>query len=175
MKRCVPRTADRVTTLLAAAGLGAVGALAAREGLRQGQPDLGCLVTAALFGGMALWLAWRMLCTAGWGFYYDEERVVFALSRSDRREYRWEELSGAEVRFVFGPTAMYFLFADGKRINLLPRMEGCDAFLTTLRQKGVPAAGGIHLGGLGDLGDPPTAARVFTELFGEEFGKGGHR
>ncbi len=172
MKQCVPRTADRVITLLAAAGLGAVAALAARELLRAQQLDLGCLATVLLFGGMALWLAWRMLRTAGWGFYYNEERVVFALSRGDRREYRWEELAGAGVRFVFAPTAMYFLFADGKRLNLLPRMEGCDAFLATLRQKGVPTAGGIHLG---ELSDPPIAARVFTELFGEEFGKGGRK
>ncbi len=57
MKRCVPRTADRVTTLLAAAGLGAVGALAAREGLRQGQLDLGCLVTAVWRHGALAGLA----------------------------------------------------------------------------------------------------------------------
>ena len=172
MKQCVPRKSDCIVTLLSAAALMAVATLAVRQMLRDQQTDLGCLVVAALFGAMALWLIWRSWRMAGWGFYYDEERIVFALSRSDRREYRWEELAGAGVRFVFAPAAMYFLFADGKRLNLLPRMQGYEEFFETVRRKGVPAAKGFPVG---DLSDPPTAARVFTEMFGEEFGKGGHR
>lgn len=172
MKQCVPRKTDRLLSLVFVAILGGMSVLPFRELIWGDQSPLACLALGLFWAGTAVYLLWRMLRTAGWGFYYDEERVIFAFSRRDRREYRWDALAAEGVRFVFAVTTMYFLFPDGKRLNVLPRMEGYEEFMDLVQRKNLPAAQGIHVG---DLRDEPTAEKVFKEMFGEEFGKGAKR
>lgn len=172
MKQCVPRKTDRMLALLFAAILAGMSALPFYELIGGDQSPLACLALGLFWAGTALYLLVRMLRMGGWGFYYDEERVIFALSRSDRREYRWDALAAAGVRFVFAVSFDYFIFPDGKRLNLMPRMDGYEEFMEVVRRKNVPAAQGINVG---DLSDEPTAKKVFEEMFGEAFGKGGKK
>ena len=172
MKRCVPRKTDRLLSLVFVAVLGGMSALPFSALLSGSSDPLPCLALGLFWAGTAVYLLIRMLRMAGWGFFYDEERVIFALSRRDRREYRWDGLAAAGVRFVFAVSSMYFILPDGKRINVIPRMEGYEEFMEVVLRKNIPTAQGIDVG---SLSDEPTAEKVFKEMFGEEFGKGGRK
>lgn len=172
MKKCIPRTSDRIITVLAAV-VCAIGAVFAfREFISGGQPPVVFLAMSLLFGGIALHTIWRMIYMGNWGFFYDNEKIIFALSRKDRREFRWEELQNAKANIFYpsSPAAWYFYFQDEKKtkkIAVTLRMTGYSEFLDMLKKKGFPAQNP------GTLNFDKNAAKdIFHEVFGEDFGKG---
>ena len=92
MKKCIPRTSDRIITVLAAIVCAIAAFFAFRELLNGGQPPVVFLAMSILFGGIAIHTIWRMIYMGNWGFFYDDEKIIFVLSHKDRREFRWEEL-----------------------------------------------------------------------------------
>ena len=117
MKECIPRTTDRIITVLAAV-VCAIGAFFAfRELLNGGQPPVVFFGMGLLFGGITIHTIWKMIHMGNWGFFYDDEKIIFALSRKDCREFRWEELQNSKTNIVYplSPAAWYFYFQDEKK------------------------------------------------------------
>lgn len=107
-----------------------------------------------------------------WVFFYDDEKIIFALSRKDHREFRWDELQNAKTNIFYpsSPAAWYFYFQDEKKtkkIAVTPRLAGYNEFVDMLRKKGFPvqSPGTLNF-------DKNTAKDIFHEVFGEDFGKG---
>ena len=92
MKKCIPRTSDRIITVLVAAVCAIVAVLAFCELLYGNHPPVVFFAMTFLFGGVAIHTIWRMIYMDNWGFFYDDEKIIFALSRKERREFRWEEI-----------------------------------------------------------------------------------
>ena len=171
MKRCVPAASGRVCAVLVIAACGAGSAfflrmLFSEEGF---QPPL--LFMGIALAGVAAHLLWSMVSKGNWGFFYNEERIVFVLSRKDRREYCWKELPEAGVTFLY-PTAFCpngTFFFSGKRkgwqMVVTPQMTEYKEFLAMIQRKGVPAPGAIPLGTR-----EPNVEEVFRTVFGGEFG-----
>ena len=125
MKRCVPAASGRVCAVLVIAACGAGSAfflrmLFSEEGF---QPPL--LFMGIALAGVAAHLLWSMVSKGNWGFFYNEERIVFVLSRKDRREYCWKELPEAGVTFLyptaFCPNGTFFFSND--RVQGVPRHD----------------------------------------------------
>lgn len=166
MKKCLPPPSGRILEGLVIAACGAGSAfffrmLLAEEGI---QPPI--LFMGAALAGVAACLLWSMVSKGNWGFFYDEERIVFVLSRKDRREYRWEELPEAGVTFLY-PTAFCpngTFFFSGKRkgwqMAVVPQMTGYEEFLAMIRKKEVPAPAGIAFGET-----EPGAGEIFRSVF----------
>ena len=172
MKKCIPRTSDRIITVLAAVVCAVVAFFACRELLCGGQPPAVFFAMTLLFGGVAIHTIWRMIYMGNWGFFYDDEKIIFALSRKDHCEFRWDELQNAKTNIFYpsSPTAWYFYFQDEKKtkkIAVTPRLAGYNEFVDMLRKKGFPAQspGTFNF-------DKNAAKDIFHEVFGEDFGKG---
>lgn len=171
MKKCVPAASGRVCALLVIAVSGAGAGFFLRKLLAGEQPRLALLGLGVFLGGTALRLLWALVSKGNWGFFYDNERVVFVLSRKDRREYRWEELPEAGITFLdpASPRAWgYFFFpvaGKGRQMAVAPGMTGREEFLATVREKGVPAPGAIPLGT-----KEPDVEEIFRTVFDGEFG-----
>ena len=80
MKKCIPRTSDRIITVLAAVVCAVAAFFACRELLCGGQPPAVFFAMTLLFGGVAIHTIWRMIYMGNWGFFYDDEKIIFALS-----------------------------------------------------------------------------------------------
>ncbi|NBK92174.1 hypothetical protein D5278_09330 [bacterium 1XD21-13] len=171
MKKCIPRTSDRIITVLAAIVCAIAAFLAFRELLHGGQSPVVFFAMGILLGGIAIHIIWRMIYVGNWGFFYDDEKIIFALSRKDRREFRWEELQNTKTNIFYpsSPAAWYFYFQDEKKtrkIAVTPRMAGYNEFVDMLKKKGFPAQspGAFNF-------DKIAAKDIFHEVFGEDFGK----
>ena len=171
MKKCIPRTSDRIITILVAIVCAIAAFFAFRELFHGGQPPVVFFAMGILLGGIAIHTIWRMIYMGNWGFFYDDEKIIFALSRKDRREFRWEELQNAKTNIFYpsSPAAWYFYFQDEKKtrkIAVTPRMAGYNEFVDMLKKKGFPAQspGALNF-------DKNAAKDIFHEVFGEDFGK----
>ena len=143
MKKCIPRTSDRIITVLAAIVCAIAAFFAFRELLNGGQPPVVFSAMGILLGSIAIHTIWRMIYMGNWGFFYDDEKIIFALSRKDRREFRWEELQNSKTNIFYpsSPSAWYFYFQDEKRtkkIAVTPRMAGYSEFADMLKKKDFP-------------------------------------
>ena len=85
MKKCIPRTSDCIITVLAAVVCAIAAFFAFRELLNGGQPPVVFFAMSILFGGIAIHTIWRMIYMGNWGFFYDDEKIIFVLSHKDRR------------------------------------------------------------------------------------------
>lgn len=173
MKKCVPRTSDRIISVLAAVVCAIVAFFAFRELLCGNQPPVVFLGISILSGGVAIHTIWRMIYMGNWGFFYNDEKIIFVLSGKDRREFRWDELRNAKANIFYpsSPAAWYFYFQDEKKIKKIavtPRMTGYHEFVETLREKGFSAQNP----GFAQF-DQEAVGQIFHEMFGEDFGKGG--
>lgn len=144
MKKCVPRTSDRIIAILTSAVCAAASFLAFREFLYGDQSPVVFGAIGVLIGGISIHMFWRIIYMGNWGFFYDEEKIIFVLSHKDRREFRWEDLQGSKTNIFYptSPAAWYFYFQDekkAKKIAVNPRMAGYDEFVAMLRKKGFPA------------------------------------
>ena len=169
MKKCIPRTSDRIITVLTAIVCAIAAFFAFRELLHGGQPSVVFFAMGILLGGIAIHTIWRMIHMGNWGFFYNDEKIIFALSRKDRREFRWEELQNANIFYPSSPAAWYFYFQDEKKtrkIAVTPRMAGYSEFVDMLKKKRFPAQTP------GTLNFNKNAEDIFHEVFGEDFGKG---
>ena len=172
MKKCIPRTSDRIITVLAAVVCAVAAFFACRELLCGGRSPAVFFAMTLLFGGVAIHTIWRMIYMGNWGFFYDDEKIIFALSRKDHREFRWDELQNAKTNIFYpsSPAAWYFYFQDEKKtkkIAVTPRLAGYNEFVDMLRKKGFPAQSPSAFNF-----DTITAKDIFHEVFGEDFGKG---
>ena len=170
MKKCIPRTSDRIITVLVAIACAILAFFACRELFCGGQPPVVFFAMSLLFGGVAIHTIWRMIYMGNWGFFYDDEKIIFALSRKDCREYRWEELQNSKTNIFYpsSPAACYFYFQDEKKtrkIAVMPRMAGYNEFVDMLKKKGFPAQSP------GAFNFEKNAEDIFREVFGEDFGK----
>lgn len=159
MKKCAPSPFDRLLSVFAIAACALAAFWAFFQLFVEGQSLIACLIMGLLFGGAALYLLRSGIMTRGWGYFYDEEKIIFVLSRKNRREFRWERLKGA----AYPAQAGYFYFQDGKKIALNPRMKGYEQLIAMFQKKGLsaaPAANFAHI-------DPKD---IFHQMFGEQFG-----
>ena len=101
MKKCIPCTLDRIITVLAAIVCAIAAFFAFRELLIGGQPPVVFFTMSILLGGIAIHMIWRIIYMGNWGFFYDDEKIIFALSHKDRREFRWEELQNSKTNIVY--------------------------------------------------------------------------
>lgn len=172
MKKCIPRTFDRIITVLVAIVCAIVAFFAFRELLNGGQPPVVFFAMSILFGGIAIHTIGRMIYMGNWGFFYDDEKIIFVLSHKDRREFRWEELQNSKTNIFYpsSPAAWYFYFQDEKKtrkIAVTPRMAGYSEFVDILKKKGFPSQSPNAFNF-----DKYAAKDIFHEVFGEDFGKG---
>lgn len=173
MKKCVPRTSDRIITVLAAIVCAIMAVFAFREMFYGEQPHIVFLAAGILCGGISIHTIWKMIYMGNWGFFYNDEKIIFVLSHKDSREFRWDELQNGEANIFYpsSPAAWYFYFHDKKKIKKIavtPRMAGYHEFVEMLRKKGFPAQspGAVNF-------DKKAANDIFQEFFGEDFGKDG--
>lgn len=162
MKRCGPRRSARLLgagVMLCSAG---AAVWAFYELVSGRQSPTACLLLGLFFGGFALYLLHSMVSLGNWGYFYDEETIVFVLSRKDRRQFRWEQLRENGVSYP--AQAGYFCFRDGKKIALSPQMDGYDQLIAMLRKKGLLAAQAAPFAEI----DPQD---IFQQFFGQQFGK----
>ena len=175
MKKCVPRTSDRVISVLAAIVCAIIAFFAFRELLYGNQPPLVFLGISILSGSAAIHTIWRTIYMGNWGFFYNDEKIIFVLSSKDRREFRWDELKNGEPNIFYpsSPASWYFYFHDEKKIKKIavtPHMAGYDEFVEMLKKKGFPAQrpGAVNF-------DKIVTKDIFNEIFGEDFGKDGRK
>ena len=175
MKKCVPRTSDRIITVLAAIVCAVVAFFAFRELLYGEQSPVVFLGISIMFSGVAIHTVWRTIYMGNWGFFYNDEKIIFVLSSKDRREFRWDELKNGEPNIFYpsSPASWYFYFHDEKKIKKIavtPRMAGYDEFVEMLKKKGFPAQrpGAVNF-------DKKATKDIFNEIFGEDFGKDGRK
>lgn len=170
MKKCVPPVSGRILTLLVITACAAAAFFSFRELTRGNQPPIVFWAMGAALGGVAVYLLYRVIHIGNWGFFYDDEKIIFVLSRKDRREFRWDELKNSSIPFSYPSSSapsVSFAF-PGKRgivkIALTPSMTGYNEFVATLKEKGFPEAKPSNPGDL-------DAGKVFQDFFGEDFGK----
>lgn len=163
MKKCAPSPFDRLLSLFAIAAC-ALAAFWAFFQLFVGGPLMACLIMGLLFGASALYLLRSAIMMSGWGYFYDEEKIIFVLSRKERREFRWEQLKGLGA--AYPAQVGYFYFQDGKKIALNPRMKGYEQLIAMFQKQGLSAASAANFAQV----DPKD---IFHQMFGEEFGKSG--
>lgn len=149
MKKCVPPSSYRILAVLTIL-LCAVGAVFSFHEFTCGnQPPIVFLAMGAALGGISVYLLVTTIFKSGWGFFYDEEKIIFALSRNDRREFRWEELKASQTGLAYpapaAPSVSFYIPDPSgkkkmKRISITPAMTGYEEFAATLKKQGFPAA-----------------------------------
>ena len=149
MKKCVLPVTFRMVVALTILFCGAGAVFSFREFICGHEPPLVFFVMGVFLGGISLYQLYRMISKGGWGFFYDEEKIIFVLSRNDRREFRWEELKALQTGLAYptpaAPSVSFYVPDPSgkkkrKRISITPHMEGCGELAATLRRKGFPAA-----------------------------------
>ncbi|MCI8703671.1 MAG: hypothetical protein HFE60_05125 [Anaerotignum sp.] len=177
MRKCVPCASDRMITALAVIVCAAAAILAFRQLLCGEQPPAVFLSVGILFSGVAVRTLWQMSHVGSRGFFYDDEKIIFALSRRDRREFLWDELRNAQenakIRIFCQsfPEAWYFYFPDKKKIRQLaaiPRMEGYDGLASMLRKKEIPAG---KTTGRSAASEKEWLGQIYHEIYGEHLDK----
>lgn len=149
MKKCVLPVSYRLIVVLTILFCGAGTVLSFREFIRGHEPPAVFLIMGAFLGGIALYQLYRTITRGSWGFFYDEEKIVVVLSRSDRREFRWEELKASQTGLTCPTPAVpgvsfYVPDPSGKKkkqpVSITPHMEGYEDFVAVLKRKGFPPA-----------------------------------
>lgn len=168
MKKCVQSTFDRVLIIVAAIGCGVI----ALSILPVARYEYIALFPFVLFAGVCIHTLWGMFYKGTCSFFYDEEKVIFALSRQERWEFRWEELSSARengkidicYHSLTGVWDFYFP-KRGKIKHLIAtrRMAGYDEFIAMLKKKKAPA----HEADGRVIYDKEWADKIFREVTGE--------
>ena len=180
MKKCVPRTSNRIITILAAIVCVIVAFTAFREAIRIEQPPAIFWVAGILFSGIFLHTIWGMYHLGNWGFFYDEEKIVFVRSRKDRWELRWDKMKEETEK---GQIEIYYQSASGiwnfyfreegkiKQISALPRMAGYDGLIAMLREKEIP----VQEAKEGFVCDEEKVDEAYYKAFGRHLYKEKHR
>lgn len=142
MKKCVPRISDRIITVLAIVFLAAAAVFFFYMPFSEDEATLFFLVAGVVLGGVAIRLGYRTITMGNWGVFYNDEKIVFVLSRKDCREIRWDQLQSVKDKiFYLQPSGSgYFYFPDNKKISISPRMAGFDEFMSTIKEKGFSVA-----------------------------------
>ena len=171
MKKCGTSTLDMLLSVLASLVCGGIALFAFRKWLYEGSVII--LYEVALFGGAALYGFWHI---GSRGFFYDEEKIVFALSRNDHREFRWEELQGAKEKGKIdicyqSLSGVWDFYFPGKRnikqLSATKRMAGYDELIAMLKKKNVPA----HEANGGIVYDKEWLAEIYHEIMDEQLNK----
>ena len=79
MKKCAPPASYRFLSVFVVVACGAAAFLAFCQLFYGGQSPVVCAIMVLLFGGAALFLLRSMIFRSGWGFFYDDEKVIFVL------------------------------------------------------------------------------------------------
>lgn len=168
MKKCVQSTSNRVLTIAAAIGCGVI----ALSILPVARYEHAALFPFALFAGVCIHTLWKTFYKGTCGFFYDEEKAIFALSRQERWEFRWEELPSEkekgklDICYQSSTGVWNFYFLEKGKIKQLiatRRMAGYDAFIAMLKKKNAPA----HEADGRIVFDKEWADQVFREVTGE--------
>lgn len=153
MKKCVSPTFDHIIAVLAAAVCAIIAFSAFHEFAYGTQSSIMVLAVVLLFGGGFVRTLYHAICAGNRGIFYDEERIVFAFSRKERRVFRWDELKNAvengEINISYQSTAKiksvpatwHFYFPEKKKIKqfvVMPRMAGYDELTAMLKKKDAP-------------------------------------
>lgn len=171
MKKCVTPAAYHILTVAAAIACAAMAAYAFWVWRYRDHSTI-MLFPVALFSVAAFKPSWNLYQMKNWGFYYNEEKIIFVLSRRDRREFRWDELQKAKEDSAIDiccqslPGIWHFYFPEKKKIKhilAVPRMAGYDEFIAMLKKKNVPA----HEADGGIVYDKKWADEVFHQITGE--------
>ena len=183
MKKCVSPTFDRIIAALAAIVCAIIAFSAFREFAYGNQSSIMVLAVVLLFGGGSVRTLYHAICAGNRGVFYDDEKVNFAFSRKDCREFRWDELKDAvengeicisyqsTTKIKSVPAIWNFYFPDKKKIKqfvVMPRMAGYDELIAMLNEKEVPAEKAEP----GDIVyNKEQLNKIYHEVFGENLGK----
>lgn len=169
MKKCVQSAFYHVLTIAASIGCGII----ALSILPVARDEHVMLFPFALFAGVCIHTLWGTFYKGTCSFFYDEEKVIFALSRQERWEFRWEELPSAkengkiiDICYHASTGVWNFYFPNQGKIKQLTatrRMAGYDAFIAMLKKKNVPA----HEADGRVIYDKEWADQVFREVTGK--------
>ena len=167
MKKCVPRGSDRIISYLTIAFLFGGSVFFLYKLICGGEAPLFFLAASIALGGVAIRLLYKAITMGNWGFFYDDEKIVFVLSRKDRREIRWDQLQSAKENFFYFPSpgAGCFTFPDKKKIGISSRMTGYEEFMAAIKEKGFSAAKPYDPN---QFDDPEELKKVFNSVFGDE-------
>lgn len=171
MKKCIARTSDRILPIPGAFVCAAVAFFSLRDYLYGAE-------TAALLVGIfasciTVYVPFRMYAISGRGFYYDEEKIIFALSRKDRLEFRWKDLQSAMeassldiTRQHFPEIWNFYFLKNGKiqQLSAMPRMAGYEELLAMLKKKEVP----FHEADRHVVYDKKWADEIFRQVGGSK-------
>ena len=116
MKKCVPRGSDRIISYLTIAFLFGGSVFFLYKLICGGEAPLFFLAASIALGGVAIRLLYKAITMGNWGFFYDDEKIVFVLSRKDRREIRWDQLQSAKENFLLS-------FARGRLLHFPGQKE----------------------------------------------------
>nr|WP_326185229.1 hypothetical protein [uncultured Oscillibacter sp.] len=167
MKKCGKSTVDLLLSVFAAFFCAGIAVWAFCQWMKEG--DVIILYEVALFGGAAIY---AFLHIGGRGFSYDEEKIIFTLSRKDRREFRWDELQKAvengEIDICYHSLSGVwdFSFPEKKKIREISatkRMAGYTELIAMLKKKNVPA----HEADGRVIYDKKWADELFRQVTGE--------
>lgn len=183
MKKCGAPMSDRIIATLAAIVCAIIAVLAFREFVYGNQSSILVLAVVILFGGGSIRTLYYTICTGNRGIFYDDEKIIFAFSHKDRREFRWVELKDAvknetlvisyqsALEIKSAPAIWNFYFPKKKKIKqfvVMPRMAGYDELVAMLKKKEVPAKKAEP----GDIVyDKERLKGIYNEIFGENSGK----
>ena len=167
MKKCVPRNSDRIISYLTIAFLCGGSVFFFYKLIYGGDAPLFFLAAGIVLGGVATRLLYKTITMGNWGFFYDDEKIIFVLSRKDCREIRWDQLQGAKESFFYFPSpgSGYFSFPDKKKIGISSRMTGYEGFMAAIKEKGFSAAKPYDPN---QFDDPEELKKIFNSVFGEE-------
>lgn len=172
MKKCVPCIRDRIFAVLVIVFCAAIAVIVFRQAISKEELTLPALAVVLLFGGVSIYMLWSMICTGNWGFFYNEEKIIFVLSRKDRLEFRWEDLSWAQenaklsIFYQPSPEAWNFCFPGKRRIrqiSAVPSLSGYEELAEMFRKKEVQA--------LGTAGHVDFDKEMADEIFKKAFGR----
>lgn len=120
-------------------------------GVAPGRERLIYCLSVPLFTGFVVFFAYTIFYKGAGYILYNEEMVVFALDRRDRRSYRWQDLRSAGVTLrnlgEIEPAAVLLLegwlfeFPDGRRMPVRAVLGGYGEFVDMLAKKRLLAGG----------------------------------
>lgn len=176
MKKCVPSLSFYIFSVLIVVLCAAAALFSFYQLLCGNEPAVLFLSGVVVFGWVSVSMLCRTVHMCGWGVFYDEEKIIFVLSRKDRREFKWEELKEARnisyypFSDISGAT-IYFKDGDKKKekkICVTSRMKGYNDFLSTLEKKGFIAPRCF-------IANEVDLKEIVNSVFGEQFGKDNSR
>ena len=114
--------------------------------------DVAAVFIVIFFCALTIWFSYASRIIAIRKILYDDKKIIFILSKTDHREYRWEELK--DVPITFSDECVYFtktkviekrLFGgvmshtkNGFNMKIIPTMDGYYELIKTINQKGAP-------------------------------------